>query len=157
MITISQMGSFQGDALRLEADIRSYGAELSNMREPFEIAINEVIIPSIDRNFRTGGRPPWAPLEASTISRRKTAVPILIRTGELHKMATNIDAWRISRNIAEMEIAGYGRFHQTGTRNMPQREFAVLQGADEQKIEEVFAEWVERAAGRHGWSGVTIL
>jgi len=87
---------------------------------------------SIDRNFTAEGRPNrWASLKPTTIQDRFRqgygAGPILQRSGKLRKsFRSNAgkDYLRITNNVR------YFKYHQTGTKKMPQRIMIYLQDRD---------------------------
>lgn len=101
-------------------DVNKLGLELESFKEPLRTAIKMVMIPSIRKNFRVGGRPEpgWDPLAPYTIEVRGNAWPILIRSGALMKAATSFSIWTITKetaSIREMPTrVWYGNIHQGG-------------------------------------------
>ena len=71
--------------------------------------------------------PGWAPLSeryAAEKARTHPGAPILVRSGELrYRLVTNPDVLEVTPLSFAYGIRAsfYGRFHQTGTRNMPAR------------------------------------
>lgn len=136
------------DVDRLRRKIRSF-------REPLNIALRAVIIPSIKLNFAVEGRPKWAPLAASTVRKRGSAHPILVRKRKLKRAATQINIWSVSRY--DLEVTGldekvhYAKFHQGGTQFMPARPFMLYQDQDIENIERVFMNWLDRKIRESGF------
>jgi len=95
--------------------------------------IGRYMIGSIDKNFKAGGQPTrWAPLKASTIARRRggSSRP-LMDTGTLK----NSIGWRVTGNAVSIAPSvAYGKYHQTGTRNMVARPFIMIQDEDVPRI-----------------------
>lgn len=144
-------------------DIERLAASVRTFRVPLERSLNQVVIPAIQKNFDAEGRPKWAPLSAETLLTRKTdkktvgrQVKILDRTGFLKRVATQKNLWDVKddqlllRSVYFSQRVKYSSFHQTGTRNMPQRVFMSLAGDDVEKVEEVFDEWLGERI-RHFW------
>jgi phage gpG-like protein len=97
---------------RWAIDIRSF-------REPLERSIKQVMIPSFRTNFASGGRPPWEPLAAQTVKKRKgSATPILVRSGKLARGVTTLKVWTVtvaSATIKDLpDRIWYGKVHQAG-------------------------------------------
>ncbi len=125
----------------------------SDFREPFNESLRKVIIPSIRRNFEAEGRPPWEQLAEITVQIRRSAHPILRRTGYLFRKATQINIWRVSRDIMYSPIgpfASYAAFHQGGTRHMPARPYILYQREDVESIVDVFSDWIDRKLQQQG-------
>jgi len=98
--------------------IDRFGIDIRSMREPLKRSVQQVMIPSIRKNFTVGGRPAWEPLAASTIKQRKSAWPILVRTGRLRRGVTTLKVWSIGQTTATIrdlpERIWYGKVHQGG-------------------------------------------
>jgi phage gpG-like protein len=178
---------------RLGLDIRSF-------RVPLTRAVKQVMIPSIQENFSSGGRPPWPALAEETVARKKSD-QILIATGALRRVMGQINIWSIGPTTATIRdlppTVKYGLVHQAGavggsssfgafarrvldmspkaglskgdvfdamniqasqerqgqvarggTAEIPQRQFVMIQPEDEEKIVEIFSQWLnERIAG----------
>lgn len=142
-------GDFYRDAMILANDLDDFATYgIRSFREPLTKSVREVIIPSIRRNFASEGRPAWRPLAASTVLDRGASGPILNRTGRLLKVATQFNIWSYTRDSATITgIDGrvkYAKYHQGGTRKMPQRAFVLIQDEDEEEIEQIFYEFVDR-------------
>lgn len=178
------------------ADIKKMGLQLESFKVPLTTAIKTVMMPSIRKNFDVGGRPEpgWDPLAEYTIERRGgSAWPILVRSGNLMKVASSFQIWSIGQESAAIRQlpskVWYGNLHQEGygsiagtarrmlgsaiTREsfnklvselaqgkrsgsqqtkfvIPQREFALFQEADIEKIQEIFIEWMEQKVNEAG-------
>lgn len=148
-------GDFPKEAFILARDLDQLGFGIQSFKEPLTRSVRNVIIPSMKRNFESGGRPPWADLAEETIKTRVRqgygVWPPLTKTGALKKKATAVGIWTIGRDSATMNEPRikYARYHQGGTRKMPQRAFAMIQDDDEDRIEEVFRLWLEERIQRY--------
>jgi phage gpG-like protein len=131
--------------------------ELGDLKEPLTDAVRKVIIPSIQKNFAVGGRPPWEPWSQETIEFKammgETLGPsILIRSGSLRGAMGSISNWKITDGFAILDdIPGdvwYGKLHQAGhggkggAASLPARPFVMFQKEDEEAILEIFVEWL---------------
>jgi len=149
-------------------DIDKLHASIKSFREPLEQSLDKVVIPAIIKNFAAQGRPPWVALKDSTLQRRSwrpttrsktgkisTSIPvaggsfrILDSTGRLRKAATQKNMWDIKddqltfRSTFFSGKVPYGVFHQLGTRNMVARVFISLRFDEEEKIQDIFGDWL---------------
>jgi phage gpG-like protein len=135
-------------------DIEIMGRKFNDFRTPLELALEDVIMPSIEKNFALGGRPPWPPLAASTVVNRGGSYrPILFRTGKLFNSVMNRANWNLTSTF--VTLAGisnkvfYARYHQFGTAKMPARPYVEFQLEDVLAIEEIFGHWVDYIADSH--------
>lgn len=133
------------------------GSSISSFKEPLRKAVKDVVIPSFETNFAVGGRPAWEPLSDYTLERRSnagTGSQILVEHGQLYYYATHAQAWTYDDQEGEAWIqtsklgaAFYGEVHQwggyAGSVFIPQREWAVFQEEDANRIGEVFEEWLD--------------
>lgn len=115
-----------------------------------------VVARSVETNFDVGGRPPWQPLQASTVAdkvRQGFTAPyaILVRSGDLFASATDESSYIIGRQelIAKPDVH-YWIYHQTGTAKMPQRVIMNLQRADQRAIGRLFDEFIMDHLERSG-------
>lgn len=136
---------------------------IKSFKEPLSRSIREVASPSIRENFASGGRPPWTPLAEFTIE-KKGFDDVLFETGALESKAGQLNNWTIDGIAGEAALdklsVEYGYYHQEGFVNhwtgkfTPARTWAMFQPEDEERIEEIFWEWLEErwdrdvAAGR---------
>lgn len=148
-------GNFPRDAFILAADLDQLGFDIRSYKEPLTRSVRQVIIPSIRKNFESGGRPEWQQLAASTMATRLRegygVWPPLTKAGNLKKKATAFGIWTINRDSATMQEPKikYARYHQSGTSKMPQRAFAVIQDEDEEDVERIFQLWLEERIQRY--------
>lgn len=95
-----------------------FALDISTFREPLRDSVKNVMIPSIRKNFNSGGRPQWAALAPRTVTNRGSAGPILIRSGRLRRGATSIGIWTITAAAATVkdlpDRIWYGKVHQAG-------------------------------------------
>lgn len=110
--------SFQPSIGIVARDMDLLGLDIRSLKEPLTRSVKKILIPSIKKNFTSGGRPPWDPLAADTIKLRGTAWPILVRSGRLRKAATSYSIWSISETAATVKSlpsnVWYGVIHQEG-------------------------------------------
>jgi phage gpG-like protein len=158
------------------------GRNIRSFREPLRRSVLKVVIPSIRTNFEVGGRPKWRDLTANTLAARKYEgygpTPILVRSGMLRRVATQLNIWTIDAEKAMItdlpQKAWYGKVHQAGAGatttftvtntstgieetfeeegegGIPARPFVVLQPDDIDDIEEVFMDWLEEKIAMAG-------
>ncbi len=140
-------------ANRLSHDVFIMASKLGNMKEPLNKSIDDVIIQSIALNFAFGGRPRWKKLSYERLMARRSMDPILIDTTKLVQAATSKMIWRVTNTEASMDFLDsrvpYAKYHQEGTKNMPQRQFAVLQTRDIDDIVNIFSDWLDGIAVAH--------
>jgi len=125
-IHIDEYGSFVKNSKIYAGMIDKLGMSFKSFREPLELSLDKVIIPSITQNFAAQGRPAWTPLAQSTIVNRLyqnfPRGPILQRTGRLRRESTRKNIWDISASEVRMRAVyfdqkvPYAQFHQSGTR-----------------------------------------
>lgn len=128
-----------------------FGMDIRSYREPLQRAVQEVMAPSIGENFEVGGRPSWDQLSEFTIA-KKGHDTILVDSGALERIAQQLNVWTINRYeayINDLPGAEYGFFHQSGFtnartgRDVPARQFLLIQPEDEEAIVELFEEWIQ--------------
>lgn len=131
-------------------DMRQLAGDIRSFREPLKLAIQGVLAPSIRKNFDEGGRPAWPELADATIKRKKrNKDKILVESGKLRRVASQYNSWTVTTNSATLDVlpgAEYGSFHETGTKNMPERPFSTIQSDDADEVELVFEIWLRRRA-----------
>ena len=143
------------------------GLDIRSFKEPLRRSIKQVVIPSIRKNFASGGRPKWQALAPSTVD-RKGSSKILEDTGALKRVMGQINIWTITRSYAIItdlpDNVWYGKVHQAGlgktvaiknvatkravanvaeSGGIPARPFVLLQKSDERAIESVFRHWLD--------------
>ena len=101
--------------------INKLGVDIRSFRVPLHDAIKNVIAPSIRSNFEAGGRPPWKDLSKATLATRAregTGDKILVRSGKLQRVASQLNIWSITSTAAIIgnlpQEVGYGKVHQEG-------------------------------------------
>lgn len=129
--------------------------QLGDMTVPLKEAVH-IATRAMTTNIDVGGRPPWPILATSTIIKKTYEAPFyvvkpLLRTGYMYDTIYGEKYWRITRDRADMEqldtVVPYAKYHQTGTKHMPPRPFAVL---DQKYIEMIvvsFDSWINRMTG----------
>ena len=138
---------------------RSLGVDLRSMREPLKRAVKDVMLPSFHQNFDSEGRPSWAP------AARTYGHSLLHDSGRLENSATVLANWNFDRERAQLNPAslvsrigvkiihqtGFSRNTKKGVHTIPARPFIMMQADDEEKIEQIFDDWLnERVARRWG-------
>jgi phage gpG-like protein len=111
--------NFQPSLGIVAKNVERLGIDIRSMREPLTRSVRQVMVPSIRKNFDSGGRPAWEPLAPSTIARRNfSAWPILVRKGKLRRGVTTISVWTITQTAATIkdlpDRIWYGKVHQAG-------------------------------------------
>lgn len=136
---------------------KDLGVQIKSFREPLKRAVQQVVIPSIRKNFDSSGRPSWAPYSDVTISFHQAlgeAVPnkLLVKSGSLRRTMGYLNIWSITQDNASLQdlpdSVWYGKIHQSGNANTPARPFIMLQPRDEDDIVEVFDKWLEERISR---------
>jgi phage gpG-like protein len=102
--------------------IEKLGIDIRSFKEPLKRAIKNVVIPSIRKNFDSGGRPAWEPWSESTVEiMQKTGVKssgLLIRSGALRRTMGYQKLWTITPTFAVLadlpQNIWYGKVHQGG-------------------------------------------
>lgn len=156
----------------LARKVDKLGLSIKSFKEPLKQSVQDVMIPSIRRNFDAGGRPKWDPLQQNTIITKGGDARPLIRSGALRRQMGYLKIWNISSESAMItdlpESVWYGRVHQAGAgatttsqlRNtttgavtsiteadfgsIPARPFVTIQRGDYTKIERIFDRWLAR-------------
>lgn len=130
----------------------SMGDSVGKYKDPLKKCITDVMAPSIGLNFDVGGRPQWEPLSDNTRADNRTG-GVLVATGLLSREGGQLDQWDISNDTAELGISEdiwYGIVHQEGI-DLPQREWAMFQPEDVDKMEEIMGDWMEVQVGKALW------
>jgi phage gpG-like protein len=144
----------------LEANYREFGLDIRSFREPLKRSVQQVMAPSMVRNFEVGGRPSWTGLSAGTIE-KKASDTILVETGKLRSKVGQLNNWNITQTDAEMtHVSGtaYAGVHQFGAPPfIPSRPFALVQDEDVEKIDGIFVEWLTERATARGLNAGDIL
>lgn len=174
MIRLEIMG--MANAFNMGRALSTQAGKIRSLEKPLRQAVNEVIIPAIDRSFlleRETENSDWEPLAESTpfwsyrASRNAGGNPILNVTGNLRGVATNPSIWTFhnQRGLAEVRDlpgAQYGKAHefgyynfQTGT-DVPARAFMTIGDRSINQIEEIFYDYIEGRLGR-AISGVDVI
>lgn len=136
---------FFADAAQVQAAIELLGDRLDDFREPLQISLDLVILPSVAQNFAAQGRPRWAALSPNTVLYRPPG-PILQVTGALFHATQNRSNWVSTKDSVAMigiDEVQYAPYHQFGTRKMPARPHVMYQPEDIEKIVQVFEIWID--------------
>jgi phage gpG-like protein len=127
--------------------INKFGMNIKSFREPLKRSIQQVIIPSIRRNFDEGGRPAWVPLADATIDLRmslhgSSGGGPLVRSGELRRTMSQFNIWDVNDQRAILahlpSKVWYGAIHQAGYGRMAKR-------TSKSKIRDYLTSLVDRA------------
>ncbi len=147
-------------------------ASTSNLRSAFEDIRDEVMIPSIRKNFEVGGRPRWEPLSLVTFQREggggreafietsagfTTGRKPLTKSGQMKRAATAKARFHIKSN--EMvygrwpEKRWFGPVHNlpdlSERAKIPNRPFTLIQPEDKEHITEVMMRWYEKQVAKN--------
>lgn len=153
--TITFDPKFFRDIGALQAAIELLDRNIQDFKEPLAASLELVIIPSIRKNFEVGGRPKWAPLSYPYRVYRQPK-PILMQTEKMFRATQSISNWRVTRSEVIMTgVAGvpYAGLHQSGTRKMPARPYAMFQPDDVEQIVQIFEIWVDGLIDTYWASG----
>jgi phage gpG-like protein len=101
-------------------NVETWLDDIKDLHVPLERGIKKVMVPSIRKNFTSGGRPDWEELSYDTVRKRKGSTsPILVRTSRLKKGVTNVRIWSIGKTSATIRDLPapiwYGKVHQAGS------------------------------------------
>ncbi len=126
-------------------------SKMDNLSVPLKQA-GLFMIGSIDKNFRSQGRPKkWINLKPATIRQRRGggfAAKILQDTGRLKQ---SIAMSTVSKSVVKVGTSvQYGKVHQLGSvsstrrgvRVIPQRKFLLFQESDKIAIDKIFAKHI---------------
>jgi phage gpG-like protein len=159
------------------ARINKLGADINDFKDILRKCIREVVIPSIQTNFTSGGRPPWPPRSQETIEFRAMmgediGPSVMIRSGALMGAMNDIGLWTITDDFAILtdipDSVWYGKVHQAGFGGktssagkheiaaIPARPFVMFQPEDEDRILELFEEWLGEKIQRAWPGGVNV-
>lgn len=138
------------------AHIDKLGLDIRSFKVPLKRCVKQVIIPSIAKNFASGGRPAWPGYAGSTIEfhemLNEDLGDMLIKTGALRRGMTYQNLWTITKDeayIADLPSnIWYGKVHQggyggrSGQGVIPARPFVLLQVEDAKAIVDIFDKWL---------------
>lgn len=143
----------------LQKDLQDMSRDLAGanrLRQAWERVRDEVMIPSINENFDSGGRPSWEPLADGTLLKDtgRMGGPLEV-TGQMRRAATAKARFHIAKN--EMTYGDwparrwFGPVHDFGSGNghIPARPFAFIHGDDVQPITDILMDWVEMTVNRN--------
>lgn len=156
----------------LEKDMQDLAQEFSKrggFRTLLEEIRDEVLRPSIEKNFEVGGRPKrWEPLAMATVGMGREEyiasgggtiggrLP-LTNTGQMRRAATAKARFHIANN--QMTYGSwppkrwFGPVHNmadiAARAQIPHRPFTLIQSEDQVAIQEITGEWVEDKVNKH--------
>lgn len=109
----------------LYKEISLIGEEADSIDPKF---LRDEIYDSIMDQFETDGEGRWEPLSPSTLKRKKNpAAGILVDTGAMRR---SIFGEYSSDEVVIYVGVPYAKYHQTGTKHMPQRDFSDINLAE---------------------------
>ena len=154
-----QFGVQRGkEQLRLiRRDMEQMDRKLKQNRKLFAVPRDDVLIPSFESKFRSGGaygQPRWEPITTQTLKKRKKRNnnwaylhKPLIDTGWLQEAALARRRWMVRGN--EMAYGAWPQrrwwapIHDLGGREIPERPWARLTPTDVRRVDEVRQDWVD--------------
>lgn len=154
--TISVGGS---SIIATQVALKELGFRIQSFKEPLDISIREVLIPTISENFATQGQGKWDSLAARTLEdKAKMGAPnrMLVRTKKMIIAATQVSSWSFggSRDSAELnlnKLPEYSTYHITGTRKMPRRDFTEVPAKAIDEVQDIFTTYIQFRINRfHG-------
>lgn len=106
----------------LATGYRKFSLDIRSFREPLKRSIQQVIAPSIVKNFDVGGRPDvWEPLSEYALDRRAREGfndKPLVKTGKLRRTMGQLNIWTITRESASIRDlppnVWYGKVQNAG-------------------------------------------
>jgi len=105
----------------LARDLDKMGVDIRSWKVPLTNAVRNVMIPSFQQNFESGGRPHWTPLSEATVlirSKEGSGSEPLVRSGALKRNMGFLSMWDINQNYAILKVLPeriwYGALHQAG-------------------------------------------
>jgi phage virion morphogenesis protein len=136
-ITVKDLGAI--------ASLKTLQRKLSSLSKPLKEAADYMVEETED-NFLKESDPDgqrWAPLAASTL-KSKRGRNILRETEALAGSITS----SVGGNQATVQVGtSYGKYHQAGTRKMPQRKIIGIAPKHEQQIKKIFKDHLESLLG----------
>ncbi len=151
------LNMFSGDLRALSRDL----AGANRMRQPLLKIAKEVLAPSIDKNFKVGGRPKrWKASSPISTYRLKTGgegEPTLWVTGKMKNAASKLARFKVRENTMTYGYfpakLWYAMVHDSASvsarANIPHRPFALIQAEDIPKMERILMDWVETRVNRN--------
>lgn len=131
-----------------------------SFREPLDLAVRGVFMPSIEARFVSGGKPQkWTKLSAYTIKRKlagkypQNAYKVLINSNSMRRAASAHARWNFTTEQASYAIAPhtpYMVFHLEGTSKMPQRTWLNVTQKDKDKAYRIITKWIENRIKKAG-------
>lgn len=147
-------------------DVDKLGLDIRSFREPLRRAVQQVMIPSFQKNFDVGGRPAWEPLSDATLEMRrrglhkgKGGTKPLDLTGTLKRNMSYMSIWTFTSDYAAItdlpQRIWYGKAQQAGFRTFfitaPARPFVIMQPEDEEAVARVFDTYIAERLAARGW------
>ncbi len=152
-------------AIRLfRKDLQDMARDLAGtnrMRQPLLDSAKEVLIPSIDKNFKVGGRPKrWkasSPISTYRMQKAGEGEPTLWVTGKMKRAATRMARFKVLKNTMTYgyfpPTVWYAMVHDRAdiakSANIPHRPFALIQPEDVDGITRIFMRWYESMVNKH--------
>lgn len=143
----------------LKRSFATWGAEISDLSEPFQqiadgLETDNMLNMTGEGILYAGG---WAPLASSTISEKARAgyggQPILVRTGELAQSLAGGSGSVKQVTPTSLTVGTddpIAKYHQYGTRKMPQRKIIGLSFAARSQVVRVLADYIRLLAAKAG-------
>ncbi len=151
------LNMFSRDLADLSRDL----AGTNRMRQPLLDIAKEVLAPSIDKNFKVGGRPTrWkasSPISTYRLEKDGEGEPTLWVTGKMKRAAKALARFKVKNNTMTYGYfpakLWYAMVHDSASvsarANIPHRPFALIQADDIPKMERILMDWVERRVSRN--------
>jgi phage gpG-like protein len=128
------------DVSEVHDSLKELGIRARNQRVVNE-QISEIMLAMVEEKFDSEG-PGWAPLEASTIKRRRGGRRILQDSGHLAASVTASAGTDFALVFTNVE---YAKFHLEGTSRMPARDFFDIDMEEVyQQAEDIILESITR-------------
>ncbi len=151
------LGMFSRDLADLGRDL----AGANSMKQPLLDIAREVLAPSIDKNFKVGGRPSrWersSPISAYRTLKGGESEPTLWVTGKMKRAASAFARFKVRENTMTYgyfpPTLWYAMVHDSASvsarANIPHRPFALIQADDIPKMGDILMDWIEKQVSRN--------
>ena len=113
--------SVEFDISYLCKEVRIIGEDIAGIDLKF---LRDNILESVMNQFETEGEGSWEPLSPNTLKKKKNpAAGMLVDTGAMKR---SIFGEYSSTEVVISVGVPYAKYHMTGTKNMPQRDFSAI-------------------------------
>lgn len=150
------------EPILLVEKLSAFKYSIRSFREPLDKSVRQVMVKDIKEQFASGGNPKWPNLRPATVERKKRQGKnrgILVETGKLKSVATQISMWKVSSDQAYFSglpsNVQYGYPLDAGFSNartggfVPAREFIRFTDSQREEVATIFEDWLDEREARH--------